>query len=418
MLLTLSIKNHQGKRPHSTEEYNFGHEGGSIGRDNNNEWVLPDQNNFLSKKHASIEFNHGDFFITDTSTNGVFINYSRTPLGRGNQHKISSSDRITMGEYTLRVSQLDQSVNIDSDTPPPQEKRRFTLKTNQDRYTSDVDPFDEIFTQTTKEETSLPETPHIVDSAETKEEALLKKPQTEKMTEAKKATPLKKLQTEKVTEAKKATPLKEPKIEKIPEIKKEASLKEPQIEDDIKTPKITTAPKEEIIKPETEPKPIETAKKKTKETSKEQSTSEDSEALTHILLSAGLSIEDIRQIQPNEETYQTIGQALKESLDGTMNLLRSRSAAKNHLHLEHTLICQRKNNPLKFSQNAPAVLKQTLLLDKADDTYLTLTDALREAYNDISAHEYSMATSIQEALAITIKKHFSPIGLQKKLEKR
>ena len=100
-----------------------------------------------------------------------------------------------------------------------------------------------------------------------------------------------------------------------------------------------------------------------------------------------------------------------------MNLLRTRNAAKNHLNLDNTLISRRKNNPLKFLPNAQFVLKQTLPSGYADDTYLPLADALREAYDDISAHEYSMATSIQEALAITIKKHFAPSSLQRKLEK-
>lgn len=356
MLLTLSVKNHQSKKTRFPKEHHFGHTGGSIGRDNSNDWALPDPNNFLSKKHASIQFNKNHFYIIDKSTNGLFINRSHTPLGRGNQHKIHTSDEIIMGEYTLIVSQLDESVEDipfplhDSFTPSPSkqtETNPFALETTHD-------PFDQIFNPTQEEESYR----HAVDTTANSQNAFF-------------------------FNANDSLALKTEEKEKPENILTGAVLIEPSKDKTLSTDTNNT------------------------------------DALTQILLSAGLSVDDISRIQPTEETYQLIGHVLKESIDGTMNLLRSRMEAKNHLHLDNTLISPRENNPLKFLPNAHFVLKQTLSSSSnyADDTYLTLADALNEAYDDISAHEYSMATSIQKALTATIKKHFAPNSLQKKLAK-
>ena len=52
----------------------FGSEGGSIGRSADNDWVLPDPERFVSSRHAVIESHGPEFVLTDTSTNGTFIN--------------------------------------------------------------------------------------------------------------------------------------------------------------------------------------------------------------------------------------------------------------------------------------------------------------------------------------------------------
>ncbi len=417
MLLTLSVKNHQRKTTHFPEEHHFSHTGGSIGRDNSNDWALPDQNNFLSKKHASILFNENHFYIIDNSTNGIFINHSHTPLGRGNQHKIQASDEIIMGEYTLIVSQLDESVEDipfplhDSFTPFKQtETASFALET-----THDHDPFDQIFNPTQEEEPYR----HAVDTTANSHNAFFfdEKDNIANDTEH---------PPEKTHENNNKDDRKNKSHDlfldpTIPSAKDNNPL--PKIPRPLEIQNIDNTDDSLVLNTEKKEKPENIIPEEVSiEPNKDKTLTIDTnntDPLTQILLSAGLSVDDISRIQPTEETYQLIGHVLKASIDGTMNLLRSRTEAKNHLHLDNTLISPRENNPLKFLPNAHFVLKQTLSSSSnhSDDTYLTLADALNEAYDDISAHEYSMATSIQEALTATIKKHFAPNSLQKKLEK-
>ena len=81
----------------------FGPDGGTIGRSLNADWALPDAQRFLSSRHASIDFHSGSYYIVDTSTNGVFINDSADPVGKGKPQRLFSGDVVRIGEYEMRV---------------------------------------------------------------------------------------------------------------------------------------------------------------------------------------------------------------------------------------------------------------------------------------------------------------------------
>ncbi|MGY8683201.1 type VI secretion system-associated FHA domain protein [Bradyrhizobium sp. UFLA05-153] len=92
----------------------FGPEGGVIGRGLGCNWQLPDPTNTLSARHAQIAFNGIGFSVTDTSTNGVYINTIDEPLGRGNTAPLADGDTLYMASYII-------SVMIEYD---PDEKRQ------------------------------------------------------------------------------------------------------------------------------------------------------------------------------------------------------------------------------------------------------------------------------------------------------
>ena len=80
----------------------FGVEGGLIGRDSRCGWVLPHTK--VSGRHARISHQNGVFYIEDTSTNGVFINASKSRLGKGRPYALKSGDTIVVDPYTIYVS--------------------------------------------------------------------------------------------------------------------------------------------------------------------------------------------------------------------------------------------------------------------------------------------------------------------------
>src|SRR3712207_3901633 len=75
----------------------------AIGRAPDNDWTLPDPERHLSKTHCVIEQSAGRYSITDTSTNGVFLNRSPEPLGRNNRAALNHGDRIDLGAYQIEV---------------------------------------------------------------------------------------------------------------------------------------------------------------------------------------------------------------------------------------------------------------------------------------------------------------------------
>lgn len=118
MTLILSVISSGNNTEHESLEYEFNESGGTIGRRLSNAWVLPDDNRHLSGSHATIEFEKNCYFIIDTSTNGVFVNGSTKPLGRGNRHPLEDGFQLMMGTFTIRVAvkadkELATSVSVD-----------------------------------------------------------------------------------------------------------------------------------------------------------------------------------------------------------------------------------------------------------------------------------------------------------------
>ncbi|MCH9692203.1 MAG: type VI secretion system-associated FHA domain protein TagH [Gammaproteobacteria bacterium] len=92
----------------------FTSSGGSFGRSESNDWVLPDPERVVSSKHGLISFAKGQYFLTDNSTNGSYHNQSADPIGKGNKVALKEGDIISFGEYKLKVAlqqpQAEQSL--------------------------------------------------------------------------------------------------------------------------------------------------------------------------------------------------------------------------------------------------------------------------------------------------------------------
>jgi type VI secretion system protein len=74
-----------------------------IGRGAGCDWILPDPLNHLSKRHCVIVANTTGYVVTDTSTNGVFVNDAGEALGNGATVAIRDGDRLTLGDYVLEA---------------------------------------------------------------------------------------------------------------------------------------------------------------------------------------------------------------------------------------------------------------------------------------------------------------------------
>jgi predicted component of type VI protein secretion system len=106
-----------------------------IGRGADCDWSLPDPQTHLSKRHCTIAVSARGWVITDTSTNGVFVNESGTALGSGATSALHDGDRLKLGDYVFeaqigeaspeleptRVSeQVEQPYSADAANEPPQ----------------------------------------------------------------------------------------------------------------------------------------------------------------------------------------------------------------------------------------------------------------------------------------------------------
>jgi len=81
----------------------FGPQGGSFGRSRKCDWVLADPECILSSMHGRISLVNGTFLLFDDSTNGIFIENSREPLGRGRSVIINDGLRFKAGAYQIEA---------------------------------------------------------------------------------------------------------------------------------------------------------------------------------------------------------------------------------------------------------------------------------------------------------------------------
>ena len=111
----------------------FGVTGGRIGRAQDNDWILPDPDRYVSSHHCKVEFRAGQWMLEDTSTNGVFINGADTPASVEGAYTLQDGDRLRLGDYEVLVSideRNDFAADASGQIPAPQRVRNKAVKTH------------------------------------------------------------------------------------------------------------------------------------------------------------------------------------------------------------------------------------------------------------------------------------------------
>jgi type VI secretion system FHA domain protein len=103
MSLTLTIATYRNQPPAQATSQRFEGTIITLGRGSEADWALPDPEQHLSKKHCIIQMQGGQYSVTDTSTNGLYLNRGAQPLGRGQSAPLRSGDRLGLGDYEIVV---------------------------------------------------------------------------------------------------------------------------------------------------------------------------------------------------------------------------------------------------------------------------------------------------------------------------
>jgi type VI secretion system protein len=110
MSLSLKITSYQRLTPNQQSVYQAESDSFTIGRNHENDWAIPDPQRFLSGVHCRIHKEGDQYFITDTSTNGVFLNGSEDRLTRDDPVDLNAGDKFRIGDYEFEVSLNDESL--------------------------------------------------------------------------------------------------------------------------------------------------------------------------------------------------------------------------------------------------------------------------------------------------------------------
>lgn len=103
MVVTLKVVSYQKNVLGADAQVQFDPKGGSFGRSEDNDWVLPDPERIISSRHGIVDFRDGEFWITDCSTNGIYIGDRSVLLGKGKSVMLHHGDHLILGEYEVEV---------------------------------------------------------------------------------------------------------------------------------------------------------------------------------------------------------------------------------------------------------------------------------------------------------------------------
>ncbi|MER8528453.1 MULTISPECIES: type VI secretion system-associated FHA domain protein TagH [unclassified Mesorhizobium] len=99
LLLTLE----QGPRTQAVRQARLDEGELVIGRSADAGWQIDDPDMFVSRAHCRITGGRDGYFVTDTSSSGLFIDDSDRPLGAGKSTRLRNGMRLRLGDYIVYV---------------------------------------------------------------------------------------------------------------------------------------------------------------------------------------------------------------------------------------------------------------------------------------------------------------------------
>jgi len=437
--LILEITSPQSTKTGGAIRQTFHEAGGTIGRENDNSWVLPHSK--VSGHHAVISYRNAVYYIEDTSRNGVCLNSSTNRLAHGRPHALESGDRILIDPYEIRVSvtggqsdapdrSFDPSNAFDADDPfAPRPIPSSGLDTPAEEIAGQpLDPL-ELLNLVPKQAP-----PRKVHSAKDLEGGSLldehfqppavmpapaSVPPAKAISIPQDYDPLAPDDAPSISPPSWSAPPRDDRQAYRPDEDREPRLPiapappiappppivvTPPI---VATPPIAAAP---LIAAQMSPlakNPPSLGDPTPVATSEHPSCTADFAA---VLAGAGL---DPANVTP--EVARDFGQILRVVVSGVMDVLRSRQQIKDEFRMRMTRFRTTENNPLKFSANVDDALHN--LLVKRNPAYLPPVEAFEDAFADLRNHQLAMLAGMRVAFESMLAE-FDPDRLQEEFDRQ
>lgn len=379
----------------------FGVTGGRIGRAQDNDWVLPDPDRYVSSHHAKVSFRSGSWVLEDTSTNGIFINGADTPASIEGPYSLQDGDRLRLGDYEILVS-IDERNDFPADAtgqlPTPRRVRSGgKVPVLNDDLGEELDITDLLSDSfPPKDPPAKPASPAPFELSQAFElDAPARTEPRGKPAAASGPGSFNSLLDSLSDDASQRT---------VAHGKKSGDWQMQTRPYDRKTMSALN-PAVLMAKPQAA-KAANGAATAAPATSARQERSEpERPRRTHDLghgdaasgieaFCRGAGIDPSALPADTQAALLTLaGQVLRESVLGLMETLKGRSDLKSKLRLNQTTIQPGENNPLKFSASVDeAVLK---LLDPHGSRYLGPIESIRESFADLRTHQAALVAAIQ-----------------------
>jgi type VI secretion system protein len=137
-------------------------------------------------------------------------------------------------------------------------------------------------------------------------------------------------------------------------------------------------------------------------------------AVAALLEASGLGAVALDDVQ-TLALMERLGRTLRILVPGLIEILASRSSTKQEFHIDRTMLGAHDNNPLKFSASTDEAMRVLLL--QGIPGFLAIDQAVDQALADIKKHQLAVLAGMQVALETVIGR-FDPAQLETRLERR
>jgi len=347
-----------------------------IGRAADNDLVLPDEDRLLSKTHCVIELQAGRYVLTDSSTNGTFLNGQRERLAPRIAVPLAVGDIIRLGQFNLSVAsiimrhqggnpgtpltQLLGPVSNAPAPPPPPSVPNTSIET--DSLLGGIQPppggsLDEFLTDAAHG-AWLPAPPA---AAAQSDHSAPDADSFGNFVPGKEAIPA---DWNPLSQFGRSAP-KSPPPQESPPIPAASPAPVP-------APPVTSREQNEL--------PL---------------------VVDRFLAALGL---DTLKLSGDQAMHaaERAARILHIAVAGILGILGSRGATKQAFGIERTVISRGANNPLKFASTTNEALH--LLLSSNLPGFLPAEDAMRQAVADIQSHQLALLSGVKSAFADTLRR--------------
>jgi type VI secretion system protein len=437
MRLILHLESSGEQRPVTRDRF-------TIGRAQENDWILPDPEHHLSRQHCVIERRGEAFCVVDTSSNGVFVNAESAPLGRGHERSLGDGDRLRFGSYAMRVEiegasgseRLQERGKLFDPTQVPKAAPKEGAGAVFDHTwvgRSELGPADHRASPIARPDRRFQTPPEHrpVDLGKIAPEPQL-------FDTAQSAPPVSEppdhpdrgslFDSEGASEApvEPAPPAAEPEdlddfdpFAVAEPVEAQAASLPPAPQPSIPPAPAPMAPSTIASVPASAPPPAPPSMPApgvppvaASEPSHQPADVPDTRLIEAFLAGAGLDPNALAIDDP-EAFMRAAGARLRDMTEGLVQLLNARASVKNVARVERTMIGRDHNNPLKYSVTPEEALMA--VLRPRGPGFLSPEAAVRGGFRDIQEHEVALLDAMQVALRALLQR-FEPDSFERRLE--
>jgi len=428
MPLRLTITSYHKLTPGQRAEVEIDQGELKIGRNQDNDWVLPDPERLVSGQHCVIQFRSGTYYLTDTSTNGVQLVNAGIRLHRGNSEPLHDGELIRLGEYDILVHI--SGANISTDFPAMNASDPFT-------------GFDALMSRQATGSLNMPQTATAMPAHVPASPAQIQPGGSPLDTKpdlfdflATPAVPPPTLPDHVPAERHDFRPPQPQQIapasdtpavaHAIPAdwdpfaelgIAAAAPQAQPPAAQPVPIPEPTVSampqPQSQPVAEPPRPAPAVLPPVAPATVASSPAAPANADALEAFLRGAG--VEQLR-IDRGEALAQmeAIGRSYRQMVEGLVDVLRARASLKGEFRMAQTMIQPVENNPLKFAPNVEEAL--LLLLRSGNQAFMPADQAIGESFDDLRAHQLAVMAGVQAAIKHLLKR-FEPATLEARLDK-